>query len=197
MGEISGYILTSSGRWINPLNPKPDEIYIEDLAHALSNICRFTGHVRCFYSVAEHSCRISDAASPENALWGLLHDAGEAYIGDIAKPVKYQRPGFGTYYRRAQNKLDEAVISKFGLSMPEPEEINYLDDMFVHTEQRDLMPEPIEPHPDSNYDLDTYSGPLHPERIEPWLPQQAEVEYLDRFYRLVETVEGKIEKSVG
>lgn len=194
----SGYILTYSGRWINPLDPSPDDIVIEDIAAALSKICRFTGHVRSFYSVAEHSCRVADAASTENTLWGLLHDAGEAYIGDIARPVKYS-PGFGTYYRKTQTKLDVAVIEKFGLSLPEPREIKVLDEIFVHSEQRDLMPKPLYEHPDAEigYDFDKYDGPLLPERIEPWNDRRAEEGFLSRFFRLAETVEGKIEKSVS
>src|SRR6266496_1501995 len=89
-----GAIMTYSGELITPLNPDPDDIQIEDIAHALSNQCRFSGHCKQFYSVAEHSCRVSDLCSYEHQLGGLLHDGTEAYLSDIARPIK-QQPGFG------------------------------------------------------------------------------------------------------
>src|ERR1035441_1601867 len=82
-----GSITTFSGVRFWPLIPNPADIRIEDIAHALSNQCRFGGHTREFYSVAEHSVRVSQLCTPENALWGLLHDASEAYLSDVTAPI--------------------------------------------------------------------------------------------------------------
>jgi hypothetical protein len=75
--DSNGSITTFSDVRFWPLLPNPDDIRIEDIAHALSNQCRFAGHAREFYSVAEHCVRVSQLCRPEEALWGLLHDASE------------------------------------------------------------------------------------------------------------------------
>jgi len=98
-------IPTASGLLFDPLKPTPDGIRAVDVAHALANKCRYTGHTRVFYSVAEHSVRVSQylregGVCREGQLWGLLHDCGEAYLPDIASPVKphvwIRIPGTGT-----------------------------------------------------------------------------------------------------
>ena len=88
-GSIFLHIATGH---IFPLDPDPSDIDIQDIAHALSNNCRWTGHVKSFYSVGQHSVLVSQIVEPENALAGLLHDASEAYLSDIARPVKYSEP---------------------------------------------------------------------------------------------------------
>jgi uncharacterized protein len=87
---VGPWISTQSGRFY-PLNPRPDDVNIEDIATALSNVCRFAGHVVDFYSVAQHSVVVSSllaSRGPRFQLFGLLHDAAEAYLGDMASPVK-------------------------------------------------------------------------------------------------------------
>lgn len=134
-------ILTYTGRWINPFDPDPVVISIEDIGHALSNQCRFTGHVRKFYSVAEHSCRVAGLlTSAENRLYGLLHDASEAYLSDIARPVK-QGLGLGEAYREVEDNLNRTIAGRFGLEYPWPDEVHQADNVMLRTEQRDLMPE--------------------------------------------------------
>ena len=86
--------MTYTGRQFFPLTPRQEDIDIEDIAHSLSRLCRFNGHCKSFYSVAEHSYRISYIVPPEFALWGLLHDAGEAYLSDLPRPIKHQIPEF-------------------------------------------------------------------------------------------------------
>jgi len=149
-----GYIATYSGRIINPLDPDPAEIAIEDIAHALSNQCRFTGHVRKFYSVAEHSVRcvhelinrdfyLAEYPDPQVEWdllrWALLHDASEAYLSDIARPVK-QGLGLGDTYREAEEKLMMVIAEKYHMPWPMPDMIARVDDTLLRTEQRDLMP---------------------------------------------------------
>lgn len=107
-------IYTYTGRTIRPLAPDPDDICIEDIAHALSNQCRFTGHTRKFSSVAEHSVRVSWLVPEEFRLEALLHDASEAYLSDIARPVK-KAPGFAETYLKYEFALERAIALRFAL----------------------------------------------------------------------------------
>jgi len=187
-----GHIATYSGRVISPLDPDPAQIAIEDIAHALSNQCRFTGHVRTFYSVAEHSVRcvrelidqnfyfpILEYPDPPEELdllgWTLLHDASEAYLSDIARPVK-QGLGFGGIYREVETRLMEVIATKYRLSWPQPDEVTRVDDVMLRTEQRDLMPKGRLPG-------DEYAT----EKIEEtWTPTEARdrfLQFADEFLR--------------
>jgi hypothetical protein len=114
-------IYTFTGRTIRPLDPNPDDIVIEDIAHALSQQCRFTGHTSRFSSVAEHSVRVSWMVPRELALEALLHDASEAYLADIARPVK-KAPGFAETYLKYEAQLERAIATCFGL--PEREQMH-------------------------------------------------------------------------
>lgn len=107
-------IFTYTGRTIRPLDPNPDDICIEDIAHALSNQCRWTGHLESFSSVAEHSVRVAWLVPDELKLEALLHDASEAYLSDIARPVK-KAPGFAETYLKFEAQLEAAVAVAFGL----------------------------------------------------------------------------------
>jgi 5'-deoxynucleotidase YfbR-like HD superfamily hydrolase len=104
-----------------PLDPRPEEVDIRDIAHALSMSCRYTGHVRRFYSVAEHSVLIAkwlETRGETNAVCfaGLLHDAGDAYLSDIASPAKRHMPE----YRIIEDKIIDVVLNKYGIEeLPE------------------------------------------------------------------------------
>ena len=118
-------IRLSSGIIFNILDPPPDLIKIEDIARALSQLCRFTGHTRKFYSVAEHSVRVSKMVPEEDALWGLLHDATEAYVGDISMPLKRQEELFG--FNAVEAKLSIAVAKAFNLPLLSPVSVKEAD----------------------------------------------------------------------
>jgi hypothetical protein len=135
------YIRTYTGKKCWPVDPRIEDIDIKDIAHALSLLCRFTGHVREFYSVGDHSLRVSELCSTENKLWGLLHDASEAYLVDLARPVK-RTPEFGVPYRAVEGRLMKCICEKFNLSEGEPPEVKEADNRLLRTEQRDLMPVP-------------------------------------------------------
>jgi|ERR1035441_7510742 hypothetical protein len=126
------YMLTYTGKQFYPLNPDPADIDIKDIAHALSNCCRFTGHVRNFYSVAQHSVIVSELCEPENALAGLLHDASEAYLSDISRPVKYTQQMEG--YREIEHKLEEVIFAKFNLDFPMTKDVKWADDTALMSE---------------------------------------------------------------
>lgn len=163
---------TATGRRFWPLDPRPEDICIEDVAAALSRICRFGGHCSRFYSVAQHSVLVSHACAPVDALWGLLHDATEAYVGDIVRPLKRQPEMSG--YRHAEERLMRAVCRRFELDPARPESVVQADEALLSTEARDLM---------GGACLETWTlrhNPL-PEIIRPWGPRQAEQMFLMRF----------------
>src|SRR4051794_27255584 len=103
------HIPTASGARFDPFAPDAASIEIRDIAHALGNLCRFGGHCRVFYSVAQHSCLVADlverrGAGVECVHWALLHDASEAYLGDLPHPVK-RYSELGALYRAAEGRL--------------------------------------------------------------------------------------------
>lgn len=171
------WILTYTGLTVHPLNPAVDEIDIIDIAHALSHICRFTGHTRAFYSVAQHSVLVSKHVQSEHALWGLLHDASEAYLADIARPVKKQPALEG--YRQAESNLMRAITERFGLPHEMPEDVADADNRILLNERRALMPHNCGPI----WPLAYVFSPLD-EVIEPWSPAEANLRFLERFIEL-------------
>lgn len=167
------WITTFTGRRFYVLDPRVEDICIEDIAHALSMQCRFTGHVKSFYSVAEHSVRVSWACDPQDALWGLLHDASEAYIGDMSAPLKHT-PEMSRF-RTTERHIMLAVVQKFGLEPKEPAGVKTADRRMLLTEARDL-----------GLDVTgwyTEHQPF-PDFIAPWSPQRAELEFVKRFRAL-------------
>lgn len=140
--RIGDWIQTFTGKQFWPLDPSEDEISIYDIAHSLSMQCRFNGHCNRFYSVAEHCVRVSVECPPEDALWGLLHDASEAYLSDIPRPLK--RLTEFVKYRESEFFLQSVIYARFGLRGPEPAVVKRMDNVLLATEKRDLMSEPPE-----------------------------------------------------
>src|SRR5271165_4859950 len=122
--EPTGWIQTYTGKKFFPMDPKPEDICIEDIAHSLSMICRFTGHSREFYSVAQHSVYVSELCSEQWMLHGLLHDAEEAYTNDLARPIKRLKEF--EFFRRAGENIQLVIRQKFKLYWVEPEEIHII-----------------------------------------------------------------------
>lgn len=133
------YLTTASGRAIDLQRITPDDISILDIAHSLSNLCRFAGHTREFYSVAQHSIRVALALPPELRLAGLLHDATEAYVVDLPRPVKCLLPD----YKRIEANVWEAVSFKFGIARFEHPLIKEMDERALRTEWEELMRPPL------------------------------------------------------
>lgn len=134
-GQPMSWIQTYRGKQFFPLEPRPESLDIVDIAHSLSLQCRFNGHCREFYSVADHSLRVARILPPELALWGLLHDAGEAYLTDLPRPIKHSVTG----YNELEDRMLEVIAHRFGLAWPMPESVLHADDVVLVTEARDLM----------------------------------------------------------
>jgi hypothetical protein len=117
-----GWIQTYTGLQFWPLDPDPDDICIEDIAHALSMKCRYGGHCMKFYSVAEHSILVSRNCY-KHRLEALLHDAAEAYLCDLPSPVKPHIVGF----KGIETAVEEAIATRFGLSYPWSWEVHEVD----------------------------------------------------------------------
>lgn len=168
------WIQTYTCKRFTPTDPVVEDIDIEDIAHALSNICRFTGHSKEFYSVAQHCVLVSYICNQENALYGLLHDASEAYCQDIASPIK--RSEAFDAYRKVESTLQKAVYTRFNLKLEEPLDVKKADILLLATEARDLM-SPL--HLDWEQPID----PL-PFKIIPLPPAEAKKLFLTRFNQL-------------
>lgn len=160
-----------------PLDPRAEEICIEDVSHALAHICRFNGHTSSFYSVAEHSCLVSDALPDELKLAGLLHDASEAYLCDVPRPIK-RSPGFAEKYLRAEDLLMVVIAGKYEFDYPLHPLVKEIDNRILANEALQLMA-PLHPEwKDRNNPIPGLVLPL-------WSPSRARAEFTDRYYRLI------------
>lgn len=174
------FIETFTGAAFQPTAPRLEDVWIEDIAHALSNQCRFSGHVRDFYSVAEHSLRVSWALEEwgedqDVQLWGLLHDASEAYLVDLPTPIKHSE--IGAEYRKAETALMRTICQRFAISIFEPASVRVADGVLLATEVRDLMPNKKE-----HWSL-LMLRPLE-QQIQAMPPKTAEALFLTRFRKL-------------
>ena len=171
----NAWIQTFTGKQFWPLNPKTEDICIEDIAHALSMICRFNGHCSQFYSVAEHSVLVSRFCPDKFKLYGLLHDASEAYISDVGKPIKPKLNGYG----EIEAQLQFTILMSFDQHGKRFNSITKdIDKRILVDEQKQLMPK----HPvewSQTKDIE----PLGVE-LKCWQPEKAEEEFLNEFYRL-------------
>lgn len=142
------WIQTYTGRQFWPLEPRVEDIDIRDIAHALSMKCRYGGHSKQFYSVAQHSVLVARHASAEDALRALLHDAHEAYspFGDVPRPIKQADPALSAAINKVEANLDRAIAAKFDLPWPiKNKAIDILDARILMDEREHVMaPSPHE-----------------------------------------------------
>lgn len=130
----SDWFLTATGRRIFVTEPTVDDICVEDIALALSKICRFGGHCNPFYSVAQHSVWVSNRCPPTLAVHGLLHDATEAYLGDVVRPLKRQL----SEYRQLEARWWGVIRARFGIADGDDAIVKAIDLRALMTERRDL-----------------------------------------------------------
>lgn len=166
-------ILLQSGSYFDLLAPEQSQFTIEDIAHGLSMVCRFAGQCQEFYSVAQHSVHVSEIVAPEHAFAALMHDAVEAFIGDVSKPLKTLLPEYSVI----EGRIEAAVLARFGLSVPLPRAVKEADIAMLATEQRSLMR--------NNDDWEYTHGvrPL-PMDIHPWPSKVARKLFMARFHVL-------------
>jgi hypothetical protein len=169
-----GWIQTYTGRIIYPAEPDPELIDLQDIAAGLAKCCRWAGQCRGFLSVAQHSILVSRLCAPKNALWGLMHDAAEAYLGDVGSPVKKEL----TRYNELEAKFLNANATKFELSLPIPEEVHKVDVLVRATESYCLMKETLEMKQEFPRVISTLE-------IVPWPWERAEGEFLTRATELI------------
>ena len=186
-------IVTYTGRVFEFLNPKPEMVCIEDIAHALASMCRYTGHVREFYSVAQHCVLMAlDEDLSGDPLKKLLHDAAEAYIGDMASPWKGLLAVFDSFYcqtlgsdypmtvKQFEQEIQKVIGEALGVDLSSSPEVKLSDTRMFWTEIRDLMPEMSE-----SFEWGPPRMKPASERIIPWHPLTAEGMFLSVYNRLV------------
>lgn len=174
--KIDNYIETFTGVKFDFLNPQIEQINIEDIAHSLAMQCRFTGHSNDFYSIAQHCILVAELCPDEYKLYGLLHDASEAYLTDVASPVK----PFLQNYKMMECKIMKSIVEKYSLSEFFPEEVHLADMNALRVEIKQLMHSGGEGWA-INKILTT---PLPDFKIEYMSPREAKVEFIKKFNEL-------------
>lgn len=190
-------IVTYTGKAFDLLNPMPDMVCIEDIAHSLSQLCRYTGHVREFYSVAQHCVLMAENEElPGDPLAKLLHDAAEAYIGDITSPWKQllflfefdasekseRFPALPTGHiavKKWEQKIQNVVGLALGVNLEHSAEVKESDYRIALAEVRDLM--------SPSGEWKKWAGSLEPvkQEIVPWSPETAERKFLWLYNHLI------------
>lgn len=168
------YVSTFSGQRFYPLEPRIDCVSIDDIAHGLAYQCRFNGQTREFYSVAQHSLIVSSLVPTDLRLAALLHDAAEAYLGDMVKPLKVLMPEFAVL----EDKVTALIAKAFAIDFSDYGPIKRADLIALATEKRDLMPQSVERW--------AYLDDIRalPERIVAMHPADAKRAFLTEFARL-------------
>lgn len=167
---IGPTILLHSGEYFDYENAEGSFFTIDDIARGLSHTCRFVGQCERFYSVAEHSVYVSSIVPLEHALAGLMHDAAEAFVGDMPKPLKVMCPD----YQAVEKRVERAVLERFGLTLPLHPSVKEADIVMLATEQAQIMRN----RDDWEY---TRGRAVADIAIQCWPPDEAMRRFLERF----------------
>lgn len=174
--ERGAWMSVYTGGKFFPLDPKPEEIFIGDIAHALSLNNRFNGHTKWPYSVAQHSvlCAKYIEGNNNTKLAALLHDATEAYIGDMIRPIKFYMQDF----KEIEHKIEKVIMKKFGVVFDKQTqaEVKTIDNLMCSAEKRDL-------HPTKTYWFNM-PDPSSIPKIEPWGHSYAKGQFMRMFNEL-------------
>lgn len=184
------YLTTYSGRQFHFDAPEAGMIVIADIAHALSNLCHWNGHCTEFFSVAQHSVLVATICPPHLARWGLMHDAAEAYCGDISRMLKSMLPT----YKQIETRILKVIIDKLGLDWPEPPELKQYDNLALTFEAKHFMHPTCALRTNSGAPMDLRNAlpPIHPHFHRGWGPHESEAMFLDEFHRLFAQVESAV-----
>jgi hypothetical protein len=181
--KMDGGIITYSGGRFYPLAPKAEDVNPIDIAHALSNQCRYTGHTKFFYPVSTHCVLMHDwlfeqGESRENCFCILMHDSSEAYLVDLAAPLKHHADGFGARFLEVEEAIDRVIAERFDLPYPMPPEVKAIDLQIRSTEMEQLLPPVVRED----------WGESLPITIPEWSPVEAKAQMLWRMqdYGIVE-----------
>lgn len=172
------YIATFTGKKFFLLEPRIEDIDIRDIAHALAMQCRWTGHSRFHYSVAQHAYYCSFLGPENEAFHRLNHDDSEAYIGDMNRPLKHYTDA-GTAYRKVEQPLQNLIYDAFGLSHIEPLSVHAADNAMLYAEKEQIMGYTFG-------EAQKWTPTEAPANItiEQWSPEKAETMFLNRFNEL-------------
>jgi hypothetical protein len=168
------WMQTYTGKAFYPLDPRPEEVCLADIAHAESMICRYGGHCNDFYSVAEHSVHTSYLVPEEDAMHALLHDATEAYCADIIRPIKPFLEG----YSDIEERLWLAIAAHFRISPTMPLSVKKADNAILLTEMGVVMGTPPRPW--------NIAGEAGDRKILCLPPKTAEIYFIKRFNELAQ-----------
>jgi 5'-deoxynucleotidase YfbR-like HD superfamily hydrolase len=169
------FIATASGKKFFILEPRLEDIDIMDIAHALALQCRWTGHCKYHYSIAQHSYYCSFIGPDSEAFDRLMHDTAEAYIGDMNRPLKHYTEA-GIRYRRVEANIQHAIAERFGFSKVEPASVKLADNTMLYAEKKQITNAKFEEAQEwEHYDKD--DGFI----IEQWTPDKAKQMFLTRF----------------
>lgn len=171
-------ILTRSGQYFNFLEPERYALEVEDIAHGLALCCRFVGQCRVFYSVAQHSVYVSHLVPEHLALAGLFHDAAEAFLGDVSRPLKRLLPD----YRAIEERVERALFGKLGIPYPIPPAVKTADMAMLRLEQTNLCA-----HHSDAWDCDSYPMPtgIILNQSTALSPEEAFHAFMERYVELV------------
>ena len=174
------WMLTWTGKKFYPLDPDIESIDIRDIAHSLSLQCRYSGHCNDFYSVAQHSVLVSNYLPDEYKLWGLLHDAPEAYLSDVIRPLKPFLRGYSAFEQRVMSTIAE----RYGLNYIHgsgdiPSIVKEVDNKILRDEFDQLMNNMY------NYEMNIPDVGLGI-KIEPMSPKEAKIYFLTTFNELIQ-----------
>lgn len=171
------WILTRTGRRFDLLEPTALMVEPADIAHSLGRQCRFNGHTNPHYSVAQHCYIVADLVPADHQLAALLHDAAEAYAGDLVSPLKALLPE----YRQIELRIWHAICARFDLDTELPPCVHDADLIALATERRDVMP-----HHQDEWACLAGTQPMQA-RIRPWSAEEAAQHYFTRLQDLLAT----------
>lgn len=172
---VNLWMQTFTGGRVYPMLPDSRVVEIEDIAHALSQICRFGGHTRVPYSVAQHSVVLSYSCRPKDRVNALLHDAAEAYLGDVVRPFKIQLP----WFKPLESKWLLAISKALDVSpISEPRGLVRVHEALLASERRDLLKDV----PDLDWGL---TVPPLSKKVVPWESAEAKSRFLWRYQELL------------